>query len=69
MPYSNGDGDPNCITSDGDNDFFAFNNRHRMFLTKVGVLAKNDNNRVSNSNFKNIMEPFNSEKFQVHHTW
>ncbi len=40
-----------------------------MFLTKVSVLAKNDNNRVGNNNSKSIMEPFNSEKFQAHHTW
>ncbi len=66
---SNGDGDPNCITSDGDNDFFVFNNRRQMFLTKVGVLAKSDNNRVGSNNSKSIMEPFDSEKFQAHHTW
>jgi hypothetical protein len=40
-----------------------------MFLTKVGVLAKSDNNRVGSNNFKSIMEPFDSEKFQAHHTW
>jgi len=66
---SNGDGDPDCITDDGDNDFFAFNNKQRVFLTKVGVLAKSDNNKVGSSNSKSIMEPFDSEKFQAHHTW
>ncbi len=77
MPYSqfhcelgsNGDGDPTWITNDGNNDLFAFNNKRRMFLTEVDVLAKNDNNKVSSNNSKSIMEPFDSEKFQVHHTW
>jgi hypothetical protein len=66
---SNGDGDPNCIISDNDNDFFAFNSRRRVFLIKVGVLVKSDNNMVGSSNSKSIMEPFDSEKFQAHHTW
>jgi hypothetical protein len=66
---SNGNGDPSCIDSDGNSDLFARNNKRRMFLTKVDVLAKSDNNKVSSSNFKSIMEPFKSEKFQAHHTW
>ncbi len=76
MPYSqfhwelgsNGDGDPNWITSDGNNDFFALNNMWRMFLTEVDVLAKSDHNKVSSNDSRSIMEPFDTEKFQVHHT-
>jgi hypothetical protein len=65
---SNGDGDPSWIANDGNNDLFALNNKRRMFLTKGDVLAKSDNNKISSSNSK-IMEPFDSEKFQAHHTW
>jgi hypothetical protein len=40
-----------------------------MFLTQVDVLAKSDNNKVSSSKSRSIMEPFDSEKFQARHTW
>ncbi len=65
---SNGDGDPSWIANDGNNDLFALNNKRRTSLTKGDVLTKSDNNKVSSSNSK-IMEPFDSEKFQAHHTW
>jgi hypothetical protein len=65
---SNGNGNPSWITNDGNNDLFALNNKRQTFLTKVDVLAKSDNNKVSNTNSK-ILEPFDSEKFQAYHTW
>jgi hypothetical protein len=35
-----------------------------MFLTQVDVLAKSDNNKVSSSKSRSIMEPF-----EARHTW